>query len=82
MAQQRQRIDLERIRDEFRPWMLGLAPIIPIAAAAAWWTEDPGLREVAIGIGVGATAILAALVTLKGFFWLLAKASQENRDGR
>lgn len=69
-------------RDELRPWILLLSPVIAIAAATAWSTEDPGLRDVAIGIGGCATAILAALVTVKGLIWLTAKLSRENRDDR
>lgn len=69
-------------REDIRPWLLRLALVFAIAAAAAWWTEEPGLRDVAIGIGVGATAIFAAPVTVKGFLWLTIKLSRENRDDR
>jgi hypothetical protein len=69
-------------RERLRPWLLGLVPVIAIAAAAAWWTEDPGLRDVFIAIGGAATASSAALVTVKGFLWLTIKLTQESPDDR
>lgn len=69
-------------REKMLPWLLGLAPVIAIAAAAAWWTDDPGLRDVCIAIGGAATACSAALVTVKGFLWLTIKLTQESPDDR